>query len=30
MAPERENFHTSCDVDCIKNIKYDLFFLKNA
>ena len=27
------NFHTNCDVDCIKNIKYDLsglFFLKNA
>ena len=24
------NFHTNCDVDCIKNITYDLFFLKNA
>ena len=24
------NFKTSCDVDCIKNITYDLFFLKNA
>ena len=24
------NFHTNCDVDCIKNIKYDLFFLRNA
>ena len=25
------NFHTNkCDDDCIKNITYDLFFLKNA
>ena len=22
------NFHTNCDVDCIKKIKYDLCFLK--